>query len=164
MKAHLDTRNLPPPPMTHLLDEPFTAMDGTTTTLRELGGQRWLVVNVASACGLTPHYAGLQALHEQHDDLTVVGFPCNQFGGQEPGTHEEICEFTTQRFNVTFPLMAKIDVNGEAQAPLYTRLCAAADESGHSGDIRWNFEKFIVDGEGNVTRFRPQTLPDALPL
>ncbi|MGB1791744.1 MAG: hypothetical protein ACPHFX_05695 [Paracoccaceae bacterium] len=96
--------------MTHVLDIEFETMDGTTTSLRELGGSRWLVVNVASACGATPQYAGLQDLHEQHEDLTVVGFPCNQFGAQEPGTHAEICEFTSSKYNVTFPLMAPISI------------------------------------------------------
>lgn len=139
-------------------------MEGETTTLRDLGGQRWLVVNVASACGATPQYAGLQTLHEGYDDLTVVGFPCNQFGAQEPGTHEEICEFTASKYNVTFPLMAKVKVNGEGRTSLYSALCAVADDEGYSGDIRWNFEKFLIDAEGNTTRYSTRVLPDDLPV
>ncbi|MEC7508518.1 MAG: glutathione peroxidase [Candidatus Thermoplasmatota archaeon] len=150
--------------MTNPIDIPFTTMDGTTTTLRELGGRRWLVVNVASACGATPQYAGLQALHEAHDDLTVVGFPCNQFGGQEPGTHAEICDFTSSKYNVSFPLMAKADVNGPSRMALYEALCTTADADGRTGDIRWNFEKFIVDEDGAVQRFSSGTKPDALGL
>ena len=150
--------------MTHLLDEPFQTMNGETTTLRNLGGERWLVVNVASACGATPQYAGLQELHEKHDDLTVVGFPCNQFGAQEPGTHDEICEFTSSKYNVTFPLMAKIDVNGSDRLPLFERLCQNAVAGGEAGDVRWNFEKFLIDGDGNVERFSTRVQPDDLGL
>ena len=108
--------------MTDVLDLPFQTMDGESTTLRALGGDRWLVVNVASACGATPQYAGLQSLHDAHDDLTVVGFPCNQFGAQEPGSHAEICEFTSSKYNVTFPLMAKVEVNGAERSSLYDHL------------------------------------------
>lgn len=150
--------------MTHLLDEPFTTMDGETTTLRALGGKRWLVVNVASACGATPQYAGLQHLHEKHDDLTVVGFPCNQFGAQEPGTHQEICDFTASKYNVSFPLMAKIDVNGPNRLPLFERLCQTAVAGREAGDVRWNFEKFLIDEGGHVERFSTSTTPDALGL
>ena len=150
--------------MASLLDTPFLTMNGETTTLRDLGGTRWLVVNVASACGATPQYAGLQTLHDQHEELTVVGFPCNQFGAQEPGTHEEICEFTTSRYHVTFPLMAKVNVNGEGRIPLYEQLCVTSDADGHSGDIRWNFEKFLIDGEGDVQRFSTRVTPETLPI
>lgn len=150
--------------MTHLLDEPFLTMNGETTTLRNLGGERWLVVNVASACGATPQYAGLQELHETHEALTVVGFPCNQFGAQEPGTHDEICEFTSSKYSVSFPLMAKGDVNGANRLALYEALCQTADADGHAGDIRWNFEKFIVEEDGTVQRFSTRIKPDALPL
>jgi len=150
--------------MTSILDLPIPTMDQGTTTLRELGGSRWLVANVASACGAPPQYAGLQALHEGQDDLTVVGFPCNQFGAQEPGTHEEICEFTASKYSVTFPLMAKVKVNGEGQTALYSALCAVADDDGYSGDIRWNFEKFLIDAEGNITRYPTRILPTSLPL
>ena len=102
-----------------------------------------LVVNVASACGLTRQYDGLQRLHASADDLTVVGVPCNQFGGQEPGSHEEICAFTDERFGVTFPLTAKLEVNGPGRHPIYSILTTTADSTGHEGDIRWNFEKFL---------------------
>jgi glutathione peroxidase len=150
--------------MTHVLDIEFETMDGESTTLRELGGSRWLVVNVASACGATPQYAGLQTLHESNDDLTVVGFPCNQFGAQEPGTHAEICEFTASKYSVTFPLMAKVDVNGPGRTPLFERLAQTADADGVSGDVRWNFEKFLIDEAGNVQRFSTRVAPDALPV
>ena len=150
--------------MNHLLDTPFATMDGQTTTLRELGGSRWLVVNVASACGATPQYAGLQTLHAGNDDLTVVGFPCNQFGGQEPGTHDEICEFTSSKYDVDFPLMAKVDVNGDGQTPLFAQLNANSDADGYSGDIRWNFEKFLIDEEGNVQRYSTRVQPNDLGL
>ena len=150
--------------MTHVLDIEFETMDGESTTLRDLGGTRWLVVNVASACGATPQYAGLQQLHEKHDDLTVVGFPCNQFGAQEPGTHAEICEFTSSKFNVSFPLMAKVDVNGSARTALFEHLCQTPIRDGEAGDIRWNFEKFIIQGDGTVERFATRTQPNELPL
>lgn len=150
--------------MTSVLDLPFPTMNGDSTTLRALGGQRWLVVNVASACGATPQYAGLQTLHEAHDDLTVVGFPCNQFGAQEPGTHSEICEFTSSKYGVTFPLMAKIEVNGDDRLELFDRLCTAADQSGYAGDVRWNFEKFLIDENGHIQRFSTRDAPDTLPL
>jgi len=150
--------------MTSVLDLPFPTMNGDNTTLRALGGQRWLVVNVASACGATPQYAGLQTLHEAHDDLTVVGFPCNQFGAQEPGTHSEICEFTSSKYSVTFPLMAKIEVNGDERLELFDRLCTTADQSGYAGDVRWNFEKFLIDENGLIQRFSTRDAPDTLPL
>lgn len=150
--------------MISLLDEPFQTMDGDTTTLRKLGGERWLVVNVASACGATPQYAGLQELHEKHEALTVVGFPCNQFGGQEPGTHQEICDFTSSKYNVSFPLMAKIDVNGPNRLPLFERLCQTAVAGREAGDVRWNFEKFLIDASGNVERFSSGAKPDTLGL
>lgn len=150
--------------MTDILDVEFLTMSGEQTTLRQLGGSRWLVVNVASACGATPQYATLQALHEAHDDLTVVGFPCNQFGAQESGTHDEICEFTSSKYNVTFPLMAKVDVNGDSQVPLFAALNQSETESGRSGDIRWNFEKFLIDSDGSVQRFATRAQPDTLPI
>lgn len=150
--------------MTHVLDIEFETMDGTTTSLRELGGSRWLVVNVASACGATPQYAGLQQLHDRHEDLTVVGFPCNQFGAQEPGTHAEICEFTSSKYNVSFPLMAKIDVNGPARMALFEHLCQTPVAGGEAGDVRWNFEKFFIDGDGNIERYSTRAQPDALGL
>ena len=150
--------------MANPIDIPFATMAGQITTLREIGGTRWVVVNVASACGATPQYAGLQTLHEANDGLTVVGFPCNQFGAQEPGTHDEICEFTSSKYSVSFPLMAKGDVNGANRLALYEALCQTADADGHAGDIRWNFEKFIVEEDGTVQRFSTRIKPDALPL
>jgi len=146
--------------MTHLLDEPFPMMDGETTTLRDLGGERWLVVNVASACGATPQYAGLQELHEMHDDLTVVGFPCNQFGRQEPGSDADIKEFCSSRYDVSFPMFSKIDVNGGDAAPIYKFLTSQDTTPAGKGDISWNFEKFLIDREGQlVGRYSPRTKP-----
>lgn len=146
--------------MTNPLDHDLEMIDGTTTTLRTLSaGRRVLMVNVASACGLTPQYADLQRLHAEHDDLVVVGTPCNQFGAQEPGTHEEICAFTEERFGVTFPLAAKLEVNGPGRHPIYEALCQVSDASGHVGDVRWNFEKFLIETDGQVRRFAPQTSP-----
>lgn len=163
-EAHLDIPVQEVCPMTSILDLPLATMNDGTTTLRELGGSRWLVVNVASACGATPQYAGLQALHEAHDDLTVVGFPCNQFGAQEPGTHAEICDFTASKFNVTFPLMAKVEVNGDGQTPLFSALCDVADADGYSGPVRWNFEKFLIDADGTAARYSTRVAPEQLPV
>jgi len=148
--------------MNRILDIPFTTMDGTTTSLRDLGGSQWLVVNVASACGATPQYEALQHLHATHENLTVVGFPCNQFGAQEPGTHAEICEFTANKYGVKFPLMAKVEVNGTEATPLYQALTKVTDADGHSGDIRWNFEKFFIAQDGSVSRFSTRVQPDEI--
>ena len=146
--------------MGDVLDLDLEMIDGSTTNLRTLAaGGRVLVVNVASACGLTRQYSDLQRLHEANDDLTVVGVPCNQFAGQEPGTHEEICAFTEERYGVTFPLSAKVDVNGTARHPIYSVLTAVSDAEGHSGDVRWNFEKFLIDNDGTITRFKPAISP-----
>ncbi|GAA3230287.1 glutathione peroxidase [Streptomyces thermocoprophilus] len=121
-------------------------------------------MNVASRCGLTPQYAALEKLHEQYADrgFTVLGVPCNQFLGQEPGTAEEIAEFCSATYGVTFPMTEKVEVNGEGRHPLYARLVGFADAEGHSGDIRWNFEKFLLGRDGTVVaRFSPQTEPDS---
>lgn len=121
-----------------------------------------LVVNVASKCGLTPQYAGLEELAEKYADrgLTVVGVPCNQFMGQEPGTAEEIATFCSTTYGVTFPLLEKTDVNGDDRHPLYAELTKTADADGEAGDVQWNFEKFVVDADGHVTaRLRPRTEP-----
>ena len=121
------------------------------------------LVNVASRCGLTPQYAGLEALHEEYAGLgfTVVGVPCNQFGGQEPGTSEEIAEFCSATYGVTFPMTEKIDVNGSGRHPLYAVLTQHADEQGREGDIQWNFEKFLLDADGTVVaRFAPSVAPE----
>ena len=113
---------------------------------RDLAGSTLLVVNVASKCGLTPQYTGLEQLHERFADrgFAVVGFPCNQFGGQEPGTAEEIGEFCSTTYGVTFPMFEKIEVNGPGRHPIYAELTAVPDASGEAGDIQWNFEKFLV--------------------
>jgi glutathione peroxidase len=151
--------------MSDLLDLPLTTLQGEPTTLRELtGGSAALVVNVASRCGLTPQYAALEALQEEYAGrgLTVVGVPCNQFMGQEPGTAEEIAEFCSATYGVTFPMTEKLEVNGPGAHPLYQRLTTAPDVDGAAGDVAWNFEKFVLSGTGEVVaRFRPQTLPDA---
>ncbi|HSE70683.1 MAG TPA: glutathione peroxidase [Nocardioidaceae bacterium] len=147
-----------------LLDTPIARLDGTPATLGEItGGKPALLVNVASRCGLTPQYTGLEQLHKEYADygFTVVGVPCNQFGGQEPGTPEEIEEFCSTTYGVTFPMTEKVDVNGASRHPLYAALVQAADEEGRSGDIQWNFEKFLVDGSGEVVaRFGPGVVPE----
>ncbi len=145
-------------------DIPLKALDGTPTSLGAHTDRAVLVVNVASKCGLTPQYTALEELHKAYSGqgFSVVGFPCNQFGGQEPGTAEEIQTFCSTSYGVTFPLFEKIDVNGEDRNPVYAELTKAADTEGYTGDIRWNFEKFLLDGEGNVVaRFGPRTEPDA---
>ena len=151
--------------MSDLLDLPVTTLDGEPTTLGALTrGRPALVVNVASRCGLTPQYGALEALHEEYADrgFTVIGMPCNQFGGQEPGTSEEIAEFCSATYGVTFPLTEKVDVNGPQAHPLYQRLTTVADADGNAGDVAWNFEKFLVSGDGEVlARFRPSTQPDS---
>ncbi|UOY00721.1 glutathione peroxidase [Blastococcus sp. PRF04-17] len=151
--------------MSDLLDVPVTTLQGAPTTVRELtGGSAALVVNVASRCGLTPQYGALEALHEEYAPrgFTVLGVPCNQFLGQEPGTAEEIAEFCSATYGVTFPMTGKLEVNGPGAHPLYQRLTAAPDAEGKAGDVQWNFEKFLVSPSGEVVgRFRPRTLPDA---
>ena len=147
-----------------VLDVPIARLDGTPATARGIAGDNVaLVVNVASRCGLTPQYAGLERLQERFGDagLTVLGVPCNQFGGQEPGTSEEIQTFCSTTYGVTFPLTEKIEVNGPGRHPLYDGLVDVPDEQGRSGDIRWNFEKFVVDRAGHVVaRFNPQVEPE----
>ena len=147
-----------------LYDIPLQTLAGEPTTLAEQGGKALLIVNVASQCGMTPQYTQLEALQESYGPrgLTVVGFPCNQFGGQEPGSPEEIREFCASNYGVSFPLMAKIEVNGAGRHPLYRELTAVADASGKAGDVQWNFEKFLVSADGQrIQRFRPRTKPDA---
>ena len=145
-----------------ILDAPIARLDGSPTTLGELtGGRPALLVNVASKCGLTPQYAGLERLAESYDGLAVVGFPCNQFLGQEPGTAEEIAEFCSATYGVTFPLTEKIEVNGEGRHEIYEALTRTPDEKGTDGDIQWNFEKFLVSADGEVVaRFSPQVEPE----
>jgi glutathione peroxidase len=145
-------------------DVPVRTIDGTDTTLGEFAGKTLLVVNVASRCGLTPQYAALQRVHEKYADrgFTVLGFPCNQFGGQEPGTNEEIVEFCSLNFGVNFPLFDKIEVNGDGRHPLYEQLTKEPDADGHDGDIRWNFEKFVIAPDGSVVaRFNPMIDPES---
>ncbi len=143
---------------------PVSRLDGTPATLGEItGGHPALVVNVASKCGLTPQYIALEALHEKYAGrgFTVVGVPCNQFGGQEPGTAEEIEEFCSATYGVTFPMTEKVDVNGADRHPVYGVLADVPDEQGEAGDVQWNFEKFLLDGDGSVVaRFRPGVVPD----
>jgi glutathione peroxidase len=147
-----------------LLDMPVTTLQGQSTTLGELtAGKAALVVNVASRCGLTPQYAKLEALQEELSGrgFTVVGFPCNQFGGQEPGTAAEIETFCSTMYGVTFPMSDKIDVNGADRDAIYTQLTEVPDSAGEAGDIRWNFEKFLIAPDGQVVkRFGPRTEPD----
>ncbi len=148
-----------------MLELPVTTLQGEATTLGALaGGKAALVVNVASRCGLTPQYAKLEALQQEFGDrnFTVIGFPCNQFGAQEPGTAAEIETFCSTTYGVTFPMSDKIDVNGTDRDPIYAELTQTADASGEAGDIQWNFEKFLLAPDGTVTaRFRPRTEPDA---
>ena len=149
--------------MSSVHDIPLKTLDGQDTSLGQLKGKAVLVVNVASKCGLTPQYEGLEKLHEQYADrgFSVVGFPCNQFGGQEPGTSEEIKEFCSTTYGVTFPMFEKLDVNGEGRHELYDVLTQVPDGDGYTGDIRWNFEKFVVSADGSqITRFSPKTTPD----
>jgi glutathione peroxidase len=146
-----------------LYDIPLETIDGTATTLADHAGEALLLVNVASRCGLTPQYTALEQLQEQYagSGFSVLGFPCNQFGGQEPGTAEEIQEFCSTTYGVSFPLYAKLEVNGPGRHPLYDELTRAADADGEAGDVTWNFEKFLVSPQGEVVaRFRPQTVPD----
>ena len=142
---------------------PVKTLDGRESSLGSLAGQALLVVNVASKCGLTPQYSGLERLQERFggQGFSVVGFPCNQFAGQEPGSAEEIQTFCSTTYGVTFPLFEKIDVNGEGRHPLYAELTKTADADGAAGDVQWNFEKFLVGADGEVlARFRPRTEPE----
>jgi glutathione peroxidase len=150
-----------------IFDVAVERLQGGPADLAGYRGSAVLVVNVASRCGLTPQYAGLEALHTRFADrgFTVLGVPCNQFGGQEPGTAEEIAEFCSASYGVTFPMTEKVDVNGPDRHPLYAGLVDVPDAEGHTGDIRWNFEKFLVAPDGSVVaRFHPRTEPDAAEL
>jgi glutathione peroxidase len=147
-----------------LYDVPVATLEGADGKLAEQKGNVTLVVNVASQCGLTPQYAGLQKLYEQYQSqgFSVLGFPCNQFGAQEPGTTGEIKTFCETSYGVTFPMFEKIEVNGDDQHPLYEQLTKTADAEGHTGDIRWNFEKFLLSRDGEViARFSPLVEPEA---
>jgi len=138
-------------------------LNGKLESLSAYSGKVVLAVNVASRCGFTPQYGGLQALQDSYADrgLVVLGFPCNQFFHQEPGTAEQIQEFCSLNYGVTFPLFAKLDVKGEGQHPLYAILTESADDSGKAGNVRWNFEKFLVGRDGRVVRrFRSKVVPE----
>lgn len=143
---------------------PISSLQGTDGVLSSLEGKVTLVVNVASKCGLTPQYEQLEQIQKKYSDkgFSVLGVPCNQFMGQEPGTADEIATFCSSTYGVTFPLTEKIDVNGDNRHALYEALTPIADAEGVNGDIRWNFEKFLVTRDGSVVaRFHPKTAPDA---
>jgi glutathione peroxidase len=146
-----------------LYDIPIATLDGQETSLADHKGKALLLVNVASKCGLTPQYEGLEKLQKTYGDkgFSVLGFPCNQFMGQEPGTPEEIAEFCSTSYGVSFPLFEKIDVNGEHQHKIFAELTQKQDAEGKAGDVQWNFEKFLVSPAGDVVaRFRPRTEPE----
>ena len=145
-------------------DAKIAGLADESDLLSSLKGSVTLVVNVASKCGLTPQYTALETLHEQYSaqGFSVLGVPCNQFGAQEPGTASEIKTFCSTNYGVTFPMSEKIEVNGAGRHELYKSLTSVSDAEGHSGDIRWNFEKFLVSRDGViVSRFKPQTTPDS---
>jgi glutathione peroxidase len=147
-----------------VLDIPLRTLSGEPGSLGDLSGRALLVVNVASRCGLTPQYEGLERLQEKYADrgFSVVGVPCNQFGGQEPGTAEEIQTFCSTTYGVSFPMYEKVEVNGDGRHPLYAALTEVPDGEGAGGDIQWNFEKFLVAPDGTVVgRFRPGTQPES---
>ena len=151
--------------MTDITDIPVKAADGSATDLSSHEGEVMLIVNVASKCGFTPQYEGLEALQKKYRDkgFTVLGFPCNQFGAQEPGDAEEIASFCKLTYDVDFPLFAKIDVNGDDAAPIYQYLKGEAPGLLGSKAIKWNFTKFLVDRSGKVVkRYAPQTKPEEL--
>jgi glutathione peroxidase len=150
---------------TSLYDIPLKTLSGEPTSLRAFEGQVLLVVNVASHCGFTPQYAGLEALYQKYKarGFSVLGFPCNQFGAQEPGTAEEIESFCSSKYNVSFPLFEKVEVNGQKAHPLFAELKASAPGILGTEGIKWNFTKFLLDRSGKfVERFAPQTTPEAI--
>jgi glutathione peroxidase len=147
-----------------IYDPTLHSLAGDSASLGDFRGKALLVVNVASKCGLTPQYEGLERLQKTYSDrgFSVVGFPCNQFGGQEPGTSDEIATFCSATYGVTFPLFEKVEVNGEGRHPIYEELVAFPDAEGETGDIQWNFEKFLVSPTGEILqRFRPTVDPEA---
>lgn len=147
-----------------IYDVGINRLDGAPADLSEYKGKALLLVNVASKCGLTPQYTGLEELQKTYGDrgFSVLGFPCNQFMGQEPGTADEIQTFCSTSYGVTFPLFEKLDVNGDARHPLYQQLTATADASGEAGDVKWNFEKFLVSPDGDIVgRYRPLVEPQS---
>jgi glutathione peroxidase len=149
--------------MKSIYEVELARLSGQHESLSAYSGKVVLAVNVASRCGFTPQYAGLQALQDRYADrgFTVLGFPCNQFFHQEPGTAEQIQEFCSLNYGVTFPLFAKLDVKGEGQHPLYSLLSETADDAGKAGNVSWNFEKFLVGRDGRVVRrFRSKVTPE----
>ena len=146
----------------HIRDIPLTTIDGDRASLDDYRGQVVMVVNVASRCGLTPQYEKLEALQREYGDrgFTVLGFPCNQFAGQEPGSSDDIKSFCSMTYGVTFPLMEKVKVNGRKRHPLYVELTKVPDAAGKAGRVTWNFEKFVLLPDGEVARFRPNVQPD----
>lgn len=147
-----------------VFDVKIGSLRGGSADLGGYAGTAMLIVNVASRCGLTPQYEGLERLHERYAGrgFTVLGVPCNQFAGQEPGTADDIAEFCSTTYGVTFPMTEKVEVNGAGRHPLYDLLVDTPDAGGHVGDIRWNFEKFLIDPDGTVAaRFAPQTQPES---
>ena len=145
------------------LDFKMKNIDGETVDLEDYEGKVVLIVNVASRCGLTPQYKGLQALYDQYKEkgLVILGFPCNQFGSQEPGTDSDIKSFCSTKYSVTFPMFSKIDVNGDEACPLYKKLTSEETKPKGAGKVSWNFEKFLVDTDGHLAaRFSPRTAPD----
>jgi glutathione peroxidase len=153
---------LPADAVAAMLAAPINTLDGEPTSLAAFDGKALLLVNVASKCGLTPQYGGLEELHKTYAKrgFAVVGFPCNQFAGQEPGTAEEIKKFCSLTYGVTFPMMEKVDVNGAGKHPIYAALTQIPDAEGKAGDVQWNFEKFVVSADRRrIVRFRPRTEP-----
>ncbi|MGY3062724.1 glutathione peroxidase [Streptomyces sp. TE3672] len=147
-----------------LHDIPLRTLTGEPTSLADYRGRAVLLVNVASKCGLTPQYEGLEKLQNDYADrgFTVLGVPCNQFAGQEPGSPEEIQAFCSTTYGVSFPLLEKTEVNGEGRHPLYAELAQLADADGEAGDVQWNFEKFLISPAGEpVARLRPRVEPQA---
>jgi glutathione peroxidase len=143
---------------------PIATLDGKPGTIGDYKGKTLLIVNVASKCGLTPQYETLEKLQRKYGKrgFTVLGFPCNQFGGQEPGSHKEIAQFCSRTYGVTFPMFEKVEVNGKKRHPIYKVLTRVEDAAGKAGDVQWNFEKFVISADGkSITRFRPRTVPDA---
>jgi glutathione peroxidase len=147
-----------------IYDAPVATLKGEPASLADQQGKALLIVNVASKCGLTPQYTGLEKLQETYGDrgFSVLGFPCNQFAGQEPGTADEIETFCSTTYGVTFPMYEKVEVNGPDRHPLYEQLTSVPDAEGKAGDISWNFEKFLISPDGEVVaRFRPLVEPEA---
>jgi glutathione peroxidase len=147
-----------------LYDISIQTLEGQPSSLAEHKGKALLLVNVASKCGMTPQYETLEKLQKRYEGkgFTVLGFPCNQFGGQEPGSPEEIQTFCATNYGISFPLFEKIEVNGAGRHPIYAHLTKVPDGSGEAGDVQWNFEKFVISADGErITRFRSKTVPDA---